>query len=545
MAERYSRLFTLPENLYAEGAPVYIETGALLKDTQTGKILAQLKPVSLASLSIKAMKVSVYPQDTMGNPLGAKVEHQYLDLTANRGESFGTKSPIVMPDASTRGFTVTVDEVVFSDNSLWQSAGEPWEQLSVPTPISELGDEELEKQFRLKYGKQVKNLPATEKGLRYCVCGALNRNGDEECRNCKRDLTKQERFTVDELCRERDARLADEEQKAAEAKVKAKKTKKIIMILVPILVVVGVLAGVIGNSIKKNNNYETALALLEQNSPAKDDQAYQLLLGLGDYKDAPTILEQFEYLPVRGEYYVSLSVGKDMVSGGAEIEYSYSDDGRIQRIVRDPSAESSLATSYVYYPNGTLRTIKGLRVGTGTYTAYSTWDLYYNQNGEVSKIVYDSIYDIDTFEFSYEYWGNGSIRSIECTHSSSVGKEFSKNVFEFSENAYVYVCPSNPYFKTWALSPSLFRIACCNGEDRGYATTYALEWGSGTVGLEKAGYINYDENGNISEGEDFGTNYICTYDSTGSAIVKIHLFDDLHTEDIQYENKHIYVVNDE
>ena len=35
MSERYSKVFSLPENLYAEGAPVVIAAGALLKDNQT------------------------------------------------------------------------------------------------------------------------------------------------------------------------------------------------------------------------------------------------------------------------------------------------------------------------------------------------------------------------------------------------------------------------------------------------------------------------------------------------------------------------------
>ena len=39
MSERYSRLFSLPENLYAEGAPVVIAAGALLKESRNGLYL--------------------------------------------------------------------------------------------------------------------------------------------------------------------------------------------------------------------------------------------------------------------------------------------------------------------------------------------------------------------------------------------------------------------------------------------------------------------------------------------------------------------------
>ena len=40
MSERYTKLFDLSENLYTESAPVVIAAGAILKDNQTGKILA-------------------------------------------------------------------------------------------------------------------------------------------------------------------------------------------------------------------------------------------------------------------------------------------------------------------------------------------------------------------------------------------------------------------------------------------------------------------------------------------------------------------------
>ena len=43
MSERYARLFSLPENLYQSSSPVMILAGALLKDNQTGGILALMK----------------------------------------------------------------------------------------------------------------------------------------------------------------------------------------------------------------------------------------------------------------------------------------------------------------------------------------------------------------------------------------------------------------------------------------------------------------------------------------------------------------------
>ena len=80
MAERYTRLYTLPENLYTEGAPLVIAAGALLKDNQTGKVLAQLKYRSICSRPIRAIKVLITGYD-MAKAVVCQEEHQYLDLS--------------------------------------------------------------------------------------------------------------------------------------------------------------------------------------------------------------------------------------------------------------------------------------------------------------------------------------------------------------------------------------------------------------------------------------------------------------------------------
>ena len=89
MSERYSRLFALPENLYISGSPVVIAAGALLKDNQTGKVIAQLKLRNIGDKTIKAATVSIMPFDTVGNPLGEPIQYQYLDLIARRDNDFG------------------------------------------------------------------------------------------------------------------------------------------------------------------------------------------------------------------------------------------------------------------------------------------------------------------------------------------------------------------------------------------------------------------------------------------------------------------------
>ena len=94
MSERYSRIFSLSENLYTKGSPVIIKAGALLKDNEYGNILAQVKYRNLENKSIKLLKVKIKALDSMGREIGGETEFSYLDLSAKRDEDFGAKTAI-------------------------------------------------------------------------------------------------------------------------------------------------------------------------------------------------------------------------------------------------------------------------------------------------------------------------------------------------------------------------------------------------------------------------------------------------------------------
>ena len=123
MSERYTKLSSLPENLYAEGAPVIVSAGNLLKDNQTGRVLAQLKIKNIAAKPLKAATVLIHPLDAAGKPMAGDTQQKYLDLTAKTGEEFGQKTAIPLPDDSSRGLRVEVTQVVFSDNSASYQGG--------------------------------------------------------------------------------------------------------------------------------------------------------------------------------------------------------------------------------------------------------------------------------------------------------------------------------------------------------------------------------------------------------------------------------------
>lgn len=312
MSERYSKLFALSENLYSVGAPAVIAAGALQKDNQTGKVFAQLKIRNIQDKSIKATTVKITPFDTVGKPLGGTVDYQYLDLSAEHDTDFGQKTPVILKEAATRSFSVSVLEVVFSDDSVWTTSNEAWEPFSPPVALeTALSDNELAKQYQVKYGADCKCIFKREKDLWRCACGAINHNSEKNCHSCQRGAAALAALNMDELKADRDKRLAAEQKKAAEAKAleqkriavakaaaaeQAKKTKKIAMIAAPIVIVAIVAAVLISNFVKAQQEeaarldaYNAAVALAEA---GQYEEAIAAFTELGDYKDSATLAAQ-------------------------------------------------------------------------------------------------------------------------------------------------------------------------------------------------------------------------------------------------------------
>ena len=297
MSERYSRLFALPADIYAEGAPVVIAAGALLKDNQTGKTIAQIKLHSISDEVIIAVKAAVTPRDVKGAPLGGAVEQQYLDRRVQRDDEFGQKVPVKLPDDSARSFGAEVLEVVFEGGGVWTASGQPWEPLGEPVPLEDaLGAGELTKQFRIEHGFDCRFAYAEERGLWRCPCGELNRLGEDKCRRCGKERAAVSEPDMDALRAACDERLAAEQKKAAEnraaAEARAKKAKKIAVVAVPLLII-AVVAGVfISNGMKNSAAYDEAVALMESHSY---DDAAAASAALGDYKDSAAQIDNVWY----------------------------------------------------------------------------------------------------------------------------------------------------------------------------------------------------------------------------------------------------------
>lgn len=124
MDERFTRLFSLPENLGLDGCPVVISAGVLLKDNVTRKKLVQLKLRNLSPQEIKAVQVKINAYDANGTALDGVVTFSYLDLSVPLDGDFGSQTPIWLPDTTTRSFTVDILSLTLADGTVYVPVGE-------------------------------------------------------------------------------------------------------------------------------------------------------------------------------------------------------------------------------------------------------------------------------------------------------------------------------------------------------------------------------------------------------------------------------------
>ena len=182
MAERYSRLYHLPEDLYTRGAPLVIAAGALLIDNQSGQTIAQLKMRSISPKTISSVKALVTGLDSAGRTL-CQEEHTYAGLNVERDALFGAKEGIRMSVPGVRSFTARVLAVSFSDGSRYIDAGEEWKPLPRQVNLNQrLFDTELIRQYRLETSEESRYVPLEAQDLWLCACGEINHRGESCCR---------------------------------------------------------------------------------------------------------------------------------------------------------------------------------------------------------------------------------------------------------------------------------------------------------------------------------------------------------------------------
>ena len=228
MAERFQRLYNLEPNIYSVGCPLLIEAGVLHKDLENGKIFVQLKIRNIGGKIIEACKASIKAFENNGSEIEGVEKFSYLDLKAEAGQEFGAKVPIYLPNITARKFAVVIEEIVFEDGTVLQTAFSEWSKVETQgNLIDVLGEQELVNQYGIDAACEPLFMPEVKKGLFYCVCGSVNQDSVDKCYKCGHSYKELSvKLNKELLSKNKAERLKKEQERRTEEEAKQKEKKK-------------------------------------------------------------------------------------------------------------------------------------------------------------------------------------------------------------------------------------------------------------------------------------------------------------------------------
>lgn len=240
-----------------------------------------------------------------------------------------------------------------------------------------------------------------------------------------------------------------------------------------------------GRAWEQERFYDRAVLLLHKNAPV----AYQLFYEAGDYEDAQSYLENFQYCLLwetndAGVYAYQYDANGNCIakigSNKSEYFYVYDDAGRLIR----EGTEDRWDTEYEYNENGTLKRTKDFVSYTNSAKNPNYIYTEYNSFGYPVKLENES--DCITWEFTYDCGEDGVIHSVQCA-------------MEAYDNALDY---------TFNLDEFDGRIELCHGakdkvltfrsvsEDGTEIRMYGLSYVNSEIVLEELSYTKVDSHGN-------------------------------------------------
>lgn len=192
MSERFESVLAFDDNIWCKSSPVLIEKGVLLKDTYSNKFLIQLKFMNISSNTIAGLNLRIACRSKLTNT-SINVDFSYTDFNAEKGDYFGDRVPLYLPNSNLREFDFIVTKVIFKNGKQWNN-----EEIFYPIPkestdINVLGD--LKEQFKRDiwdiYKKEQKRIvtqtvymPVFKHDYWLCTCGAFNLSEENECCKC-------------------------------------------------------------------------------------------------------------------------------------------------------------------------------------------------------------------------------------------------------------------------------------------------------------------------------------------------------------------------
>lgn len=236
---------------------------ALTKNNTNNSIFLQCKFENIADTAIKAMNIAVKCSDVSHQELANVDNFPYLDINVQPYTLFGDKTPVALPNNTTRNVRIIPLKVIFSDDTTWENTSERAYELAEyeQQPISSLG--ELADQYKRDLHKICTDsekhnyLPANVNGFTVCGCGKVVLPDTQYCASCGIDFSKLFAINNSEILHTEQQQYDEEQQKIAlqeqQDKLQKetqqlqyrKKLRKIISIIscIVLVIIIGTVAG--------------------------------------------------------------------------------------------------------------------------------------------------------------------------------------------------------------------------------------------------------------------------------------------------------------
>ena len=190
MSEKYTIVQHEKRLFWLQDCPVLLHSYALTKNNTNNSIFLQCKFENIADKPIKAMNIAVKCSDVSHQELANVDNFPYLDINVQPYTLFADKTPVALPNNTTRNVRIIPLKVIFSDDTTWENTSERAYELAEyeQQPISSLG--ELADQYKRDLHKicidseKHNYLPANVNGFTICGCGKVVKAGILSCPAC-------------------------------------------------------------------------------------------------------------------------------------------------------------------------------------------------------------------------------------------------------------------------------------------------------------------------------------------------------------------------
>ena len=122
MEVKYQLLNKREVSLCVERCPIKVISVSLFKHIETEEVVGKVQFESLSDKTITAVVFDAKARNVLGKNVEGVEGIQCLDLNVKYGELFGEEYIINFPIATTRGFDIEIQGIVFEDGEIWRTA---------------------------------------------------------------------------------------------------------------------------------------------------------------------------------------------------------------------------------------------------------------------------------------------------------------------------------------------------------------------------------------------------------------------------------------